>query len=794
MPPEKQKRKRAVASCTQCYSKKQKCNHQYPCNHCTHRRLPELCSYNSVETEVDKEKGNVSIVTVPTTPANRRLSTIARSQGQSAGGEDGSYSPSVATSPSKSTPSPANLSSCLGYLEGSKSNMLGLMEKFDLVSYDELAGVKDCIVPQNLVPEVEACMQVLPKRFMLDRLVQHFLEEVNWISEMIHPASFLTRYEQWWRSFPGSSVENLDFCVLILTICAYSAQYLPSRSFPATTISGVPHDTIREECFELAARINSLCVSLPGKRSLTCVQYLYYAACYQKNEGRVKDAYYALGDAIRLAHDLRMHMEISPSSRAQMNELEKDLRRRAFWNLYLWDRFLSIVLDRLPYISDELCTVELPKMRLVPDIGDDDAPEVFTERALQVRLMRIFDSMTQSMKAMQVPYDPILIEEQYEEIRHEYISTLPPAFDINNPELKWDVKLPMLARQRLMLRISVFIVLCQLFRPLLRLAAEQLEGMPSYKLDLILKHRSRLVDAAFSVLDNIYRLHDSMGGKESRFFFLGFYTFEPAMILAMHLLSLESTHKAMSDAQALNERDSPCQLAWFKGSPSGSGLPAPDVAQCRLRIQNALERLKMLGEGNAIAKLGACKLREVIVKIEAQPRPTEDEVPVATSSHRDFDHTSRTLHGPGIIESSWLGFEMVREKDVGISSAYPTPDSAALSLSKNLSTDVLDHLISRGDQWLSSYYHGATGSSISMDGSPFYGLPVNNDLGRIHSTSMGTGAEAKLQTSRPQSTPSSIYKQPLPSGHEFLPDPAQYKGDWQFPTEATGSSLQSQFL
>ncbi|CAG8971810.1 hypothetical protein HYALB_00001920 [Hymenoscyphus albidus] len=40
-----QPRKRAIASCSQCYLRKQKCDRQYPCCHCIRRRRPEICSY-----------------------------------------------------------------------------------------------------------------------------------------------------------------------------------------------------------------------------------------------------------------------------------------------------------------------------------------------------------------------------------------------------------------------------------------------------------------------------------------------------------------------------------------------------------------------------------------------------------------------------------------------------------------------------------------------------------------------------------------------------------------------------
>ena len=435
-------------------------------------------------------------------------------------------------------------------------------------------------------------------------------------------------------------------------------------------------------------------------------------------------------------------------------------------------------------------------MRLVPDIGDDHAPEVFTERILQIRLMKFFYSMTESMKARQVPYDPVSAEEQYEILYRKFVSTLPPAFVINNPELKWDDKLPKLPRQRVMLRISIFIVLCQLFRPLLRLTTEQLESLPSYKRELVSKHRSRLVDAAISVLDNIYCLHDSMGGKESRYFLLGFYIFEPAMILAMHLLSLESKHKALGDAMV--ERESFGKSVWFQESTSCSSCPALNVAQCRSHIRKALERLQTLGEGNQIARLGACKLSEVIAKLEALARPTENDDSVATSGFMGSAQSSRMLNNPDTNENSWFVSEMVTERDASISSAYPTPvhsDYAVLGWMKDFSMSVSGHSAPQGDQW-SPYYVGASGPSITVNASPFYRLSANSDIGRTQNASTRTGAEAEveIQTSRPHSTASVVYRQSLPNGPGYLQNAAQFKSDWQLPTETMDRLPQSRFL
>lgn len=70
---------------------------------------------------------------------------------------------------------------------------------------------------------------------------------------------------------------------------------------------------------------------------LNVLQY-FYAACYAKNEGYVKDAWDFLGEAIQLAVDLGMHEEGQQVGGVVLTEFWLEMRRRTFWNLYIWDR------------------------------------------------------------------------------------------------------------------------------------------------------------------------------------------------------------------------------------------------------------------------------------------------------------------------------------------------------------------------------------------------------------------------------------------------------------------------
>ncbi|KAH7115003.1 fungal-specific transcription factor domain-containing protein, partial [Dendryphion nanum] len=513
MPSESQKRRRPVAACAPCYQKKQKCDHQYPCNNCVRRRLPEHCSYSTGPHDADR-------------PSSRTRTRSVRTASVS----DVGYQQRLPEE---------NLSSSLGYFEGSGSNLLSLMDKYHLLGKNNLGNDTTEAIPASVLPEMNECLKLFPKRPILDSLVQLFFQDVNWMYEMIHPALFLGRYEKWWRTVPGSTTESLHLGILILRVCAYSAQFSPAATAEANSVGGnkllgVSMDKIREHCHGLASRLQRLCEQMSGAKSLTWVQQLFYAACYEKNEGNVKDAWYTLGNAVRVVQDLGMHVEEPHRGRRGMNDLEYDMGRRAFWNLYIWDRFLSLVLDRAPCILDSHCSVDLPKMRFLNPALGASAPDVFTERILQAKLSKLWSSLCPPKKpGSATPYDPAAAEECYEEICRSFVSQLPRALDLHAPDTQWDSKLPNLRRQRQTLRISVFVVMCQIFQPLLHLDSDQTEALPQYKRDLLVRHREQLVYSATAVLSSVGELQQLMGGGPSRFFLLSFFTFEPAMLLAL---------------------------------------------------------------------------------------------------------------------------------------------------------------------------------------------------------------------------------------------------------------------
>lgn len=274
------------------------------------------------------------------------------------------------------------------------------------------------------------------------------------------------------------------------------------------------------------------------------------------------------------------------------------------------------MLDRSPRIHEEYCGLSYPKMRLALDTDDPAAPDAFLERTLQAQLARLWYSTLHRMKGQPLAYDPVVVEEQYDMLCREFISKLPAAFDFNSPNKQWDQLSPALALQRQTLRISIFSLLCQTYRPLLHLNQAQIDALPRYKRNLIPRHRAQLVNAATSLLDSVAQLHHDMGGNQTRYFLISFYTFEAAMLLTMHLLSAENASCGASHTG--EERQSHDVLdpvdALEEAAPLNSTTPS--VARCRAEIVRALERLDMLREVSPIAELGARKVHQMVARLD----------------------------------------------------------------------------------------------------------------------------------------------------------------------------------
>ncbi|KAL4787649.1 hypothetical protein BJX76DRAFT_345512 [Aspergillus varians] len=564
-------RRRKVTTCLPCNLRKQKCNRQYPCNHCTRRRRPEECVYKSAPARP----------LAPETASRFSDNNNAQPAKQAGVAERSPIAPLYAEQRPSNQHAP--VAKCFGYFEDSPSNTMALLQSWDMT--EDADADKDKISePPQIFNRINSDLERMPRREIINSLIQYFVTELNWIKQLVHAPSFLTHYQQWWATKTPLPVSNVEFAVLILRICSYATQFLPSQWYHDGLLLSLTD--IRNSCVEVADSLSEACIALDWKGSLVRVQHLLFAALNSSCEGRTDSFWEGIASACRAAQKAGVH---TAAISGGTDELEKEMQRRTFCNLYLLDSHLSRQLDRIPFLPDTALTTEmLPQLRLSSEPAP--APEPFTERLMQVHLGIFWRTTNQSHK--NTPYDPTRAEQRYELFCTTYLPLLPPSLSLT-PALQWDTtpsgpsKLPM---QRQLLHIAILDSIASNFRPLLLLTESQKALLQPYKRVLLQSQKQKLAHVAMDELSAISTLHSLFDGGYTRFAAIIFNSFE-ASVLLLTLSSQPDFPFTETGTETV-----------VLGRRVSRVLSRRGVLQA---VEKALGRLRMLGEVSEMAAEGA---------------------------------------------------------------------------------------------------------------------------------------------------------------------------------------------
>ena len=262
----------------------------------------------------------------------------------------------------------------------------------------------------------------------------------------------------------------------------------------------------------------------------------------------------------------------------------------------------------------------LPRMHLVTDSDhenvDSGAPEIFTERLMQVQLARFWRS---SGSGRSSEYDPTQAEQRYEQFCAEYLPSLPPAFALK-PDTKWDKHLPKLAMQRQLLYIGVFDSICWNFRPLLLLKPSQIACLAPYKQVLLQSQEKILAMAALKELEAISALYSMFNDCHTSFGVIVFDTFEASVLL----LTLCSRTDFPFDEEDI--------------SGHFLGLRVGRLSKKRLiqAAEKGLNRLQMLAEVSDMAAAGARTLAQLFINVPRDVRSVSSMTSNGPSSNTPF--------------------------------------------------------------------------------------------------------------------------------------------------------------
>ena len=155
----------------------------------------------------------------------------------------------------------------------------------------------------------------------------------------MYPPWFLRQYEEWWSLNKLSCVADIEFLVLFLRTCSYSSQFLPFPSHTIDSIKGVALADIRKSCDNVTNVLVPICTRLDPRGSLTRVQYTAFAGLGSVCLGPMNAFWEALSSATLVAQQIGLHLE-TVNQASGVDELEKEMRRQTFCNLYIWDRYV----------------------------------------------------------------------------------------------------------------------------------------------------------------------------------------------------------------------------------------------------------------------------------------------------------------------------------------------------------------------------------------------------------------------------------------------------------------------
>ncbi|KAF9102360.1 hypothetical protein BGX27_011024 [Mortierella sp. AM989] len=197
----------------------------------------------------------------------------------------------------------------------------------------------------------------VPRKDILDHLIQLFFDSVYFQLPMIHPGTFMTQYRE------GKVSPNL-----LNAICASAARFSTHPDVVTTPafLAGEPFaSNVR------AALIDS--IDIP---TVANVQALLLLGMYEYGAARGPRAWMFGGMAIRMAHELGLNREdSSPVFYLKGDWVMRETRRRTFWGCFIMDVLASSSSGRPRMMDERDCEVLLPS----EDIAWHEARPVVTE-------------------------------------------------------------------------------------------------------------------------------------------------------------------------------------------------------------------------------------------------------------------------------------------------------------------------------------------------------------------------------------------------------------------------------
>ncbi|KAI5779365.1 fungal-specific transcription factor domain-containing protein [Geopyxis carbonaria] len=630
-----------------------------PCGNCTLRAASHLCQYEA--RSEDKRKNSTS---------------GSNSPQQRSGSTGGDVLPTT------------DVGSGFGYLRNQGNTAVEVLEKLNLGggTWGE-DGTFD--LPEQVeLQSYNRIIATIPPRPYVALLVNVFFKECNWIYGCIHEGSFRALLEKWYNmcvqsSSPAVTIginesgkegggtaqsskpENpsdkaekrrsaSQFPALLLQVLAVSLQMLPKEyhKYMAQIQLGKEDfrnlsTTYSNSACELAALLSATQATLPR------VQQWFLRASWLKSEGRAVEAWHSLGQSIREAQELGLHKD---QPRAYVSNgvgdvvilWQREIEKRVWVNLYVWDRFMSMILGRPTLINDRHCTMTLPVDCDMPNDltkcipiarGPMDAPSTYTERLLDYQLAHLIDEIDdmQTKSAKAISHDFEGVDRLHAKI-FNLIESFPASLAVENRDTSYDSSHRFLRAQAELLRCSTFSLIVGLHRPFIFTRN---------------KSRREIVSAGLRVLESQQALIDATREHHHTIYTLNFFTFDPAVLISAIIIKAPmNIHNDM-------------------------------LERAMAHLRSGARRMEILGKRIKLAEKGACVLNMLLMRAELSMAKTQQvrmiragatvaavSSPSEASSGENSDHDQNANNynqmPPGVADPMGLGLDVGGPADLGV--------------------------------------------------------------------------------------------------------------------------------
>lgn len=204
----------------------------------------------------------------------------------------------------------------------------------------------------------------------VDRLVEVFMAELNWTIDAVHPAFFMSKYDQFWErkfGFDDFAAIDLRWLALLFIVLAYGV-YLDCPKPKNNDVQRELQETSLR--FYWAARRAIVIAPTFYGESTDLVRAGVLVTRYLIYVRRVPESWLTTSFAMRMAQAQGIHID---GERWRLSRRETETRRRLWSHLYMLDKTIALAIGRPFAIVDQQCLVKRATNVWLDDKTDENA-------------------------------------------------------------------------------------------------------------------------------------------------------------------------------------------------------------------------------------------------------------------------------------------------------------------------------------------------------------------------------------------------------------------------------------